>query len=100
MKPLFELDDLPLKDTTNIFNYEVFCRTLNIIDDKETLLEFLRIALDKRSDSDINQLFNSEKLYREILEITPSDNLEPLKELLRYYIRLDLHEKEKALWTG
>jgi hypothetical protein len=100
MKPLFELDDLPLKDTTKIFNYEVFCRTLNIIDDKETLLEFLRIALDKRSDSDINQLFNSEKLYREILEITPSDNLEPLKELLRYYIRLDLHEKEKALWTG
>jgi hypothetical protein len=94
MKPLFNPDDFPLKDTSKSFDYEVFCRTINGINDKKTLLDFMRIAITQRSGPGIDESFKSETFYR---EISGTDNLEILREMLRYFIRIDLYQKENAL---
>jgi hypothetical protein len=92
MKPLFAPDDFPLKDASKLFNYEIHCKALQCINDKEVLIDGLRILLTEFHTDDINTLFTRELTYR---EITKTDNLDILKEISKYFIRLHLFQKEQ-----
>jgi hypothetical protein len=93
MTYLFNPDDYPLKTPSKLFVYETFCRSLDAINDKEILLTLMRTTLTKISGLNIENSFLSELIYRKIEN--DFDN-SILKEVLCYFVRLDLYQKENA----